>query len=199
MEQKNLHRDTVQNPHRWCAEPESTPRKLSSWLFPVLRPPFEVVSGVIYPDGCFGSQRAKAAIYVRLRLDGVTLRGDGVTSQGDGVQTSPLYAPERFSLSDAAVIALEWVEKDLPDTDILMLFAERSTGLRPIDIERLSIASWRVMGSALRWSIMPFDTAQSETVIGVFRNRSVRDAAPAWFWHYLGGSLLADTAKEIRA
>jgi hypothetical protein len=199
MEQKNLHRDTVQNTHRWCAEPENAPRRLPSWHLPVLRPPFDALSGVVYAEGRHGSKRAKAAVYVRLRLDGVTSQGDGVTSQGDGVQASALHTPVHFSLSSAAAITLDWVEMDLPQTDVLLLFAAQIAGSRQGRIERLSPAGWRVMGSNLRWSTMPFDTAQDGTAMGVFRTRAVRDTAPAWFWHYMGGSLLADTTKEIRA
>jgi hypothetical protein len=120
-----------------------------------------------------------------------------VTLQRDHVTHTDRAKTAYFPLVDAALVAMEWIELDLPDTNILFLFLGRTEGGSD-QVLPMSLNTWRVMGNAQRWSVMPFLREGESDVIGVFKTRATRDACPAWYWHYLGGSLLVDRTVEQR-
>jgi hypothetical protein len=188
---KARHTIPVTDPAEWCDSVTQKPRKLRSWPHALVEPPFTVDSGVVLPGRRPGKDRAKAAVRVRLCRDGVTQEGGSVT---------PAEHIKRamFPWVDAALTALEWVQMDLPDTDILLLVDNASTAFRPED-RPVSLASWRVLAAGQRWSVTPFETAEGGLFVGVFASRAARDSAEIWLWHYLAGSLLTDPSVEIRA
>lgn len=181
-----------------------TPRKLRCWPEAIIRPPFNITSGVIAPHGIPRDEpqrsaggplapRAKAAIGVTLHTTGTVVLTPGVTRSNPRQKTARAY----FSLLDATDVLFEWVDADLPDTDILFLL----TGVTDTDGEKegLALTSWRAWGSARRWSVMPVEGIHKDVVVGIFRSRAVKDSCPTWFWHYLAGRALVDNQLEVRA
>jgi hypothetical protein len=106
---------------------------------------------------------------------------------------------EPFSLLAAATIAIEMVQASLPGAKVLLLLdgyavTRRQSG--PSDT--LSLNTWRIYSGGQRWSMTPLEI-EDRTYIGLFQNRTVRDAAPTWLWHYLAGRLLLQGAEVIEA
>jgi hypothetical protein len=205
MNEKTRHTTPVTNPATWCDNVTENARKLPSWHDPVLKPPFEVTGGVVVPGGLerrFNRNRQSEQVHARPKAAvGVTLGGYGVTWHKDGVTGKEGPVTQWFTLVDALNLAMEWIETDLPGTDILFLFTGRYEGRAAMPTD-LSLPTMQVMATAHRWSVMPFARQGHYNKcdgIGVFRNRDTRDAWPAWRWHYLGGSLLVDRSEEHRA
>lgn len=192
---------------------DSTARKLSSWPEAIIEPPFAVTSAAAYADrftltGSAG--RAKpldvAVIGIVLRGYGVTLTGGGVPRRGHGVPLRGHGVPREgadpgasFGLVDAAAVALEWVAQDLRDTAFMLLLRGCQWYQRG-PVEPPAASTWKVYGSVNRWSVSTFEGVGSQApIVGLFADRTHREAAPMWVWHHLAGRILLDPKNVVMA
>lgn len=189
---------------------DNAPRKLSCWPEHVIEPPFAVTAAAAYAEPSqvsIVSNRRKspdvAVVSVVLHGYGVTMPRDGVPRGGhgvprdrDGVPRTEAGVRASFGMSDAASIALEWVAQDLPDTAVMLLL-RGCQWYRDASLEPVVPNTWKVYGSAQKWSVAVFDGVPSHPCVGIFQDRASRDAAPSWVWHYLAGRLLLDPVREV--
>lgn len=185
-------------------------RKLSCWPDRVTEPPFAVTGAAAYAEPSQRSIQPEgrkspdvAVVSVILHGYGATIPGDGVPRYAHGVPRDGHGVPRgghgvhtAFGMPDAATVALEWVAQELPDAAVMLLL-RGCRWYRGASIEPVAVNTWKVYGSAHKWSVAVFDGVPSNPCVGIFRDRAARDAAPSWVWHYLAGRLLLDPVREV--